>query len=1081
MRIAAFAAGPSVYLHRLTTIGYLWLACLALLSLPGPVDARSSKMTDYINAAGRKLFLSVTSGQIFHGLLTPSILTGTALGDVLHGWSGADRLIGLAGDDTYHVSSKDAVIIEAASGGVDTVVTNAWTSFVLPDHVENLMVRGDNYAIGNELDNIIIGDSGCQTIAGRGGFDVLVGDGGRDTFLFTRGDGADVIADFTAGDSAERDILRVSGFAFYTLSDVVDALEQVGNDSVLRLSATEHVIFRDSQVGDFTAGNFQLQIDRSRLVETFADDFDVFDSSNRPGLTWRTEGAGLPEWESYWTFTVENPVSSIFVNDRFGGNRNGVSWNINPFSVSDGLLSITASHLTPEQSALAWGHQFASGMINTRDSFAQTYGYFEMRAGLPAGQGLWPAFWLLPLDGRWPPEIDVMEMLGHDPALIYATVHTEASGSHTSSGTGTYVGDTSDGSHTYGLLWGPEEIVWYFDETEIFRAPTPADMHQPMYLIANLAVGGDWAGAPAAGSPLGTMTIDYIKAYSFDPANTESRQPDAQETPARVLTGTLANDTFVVANSLTTILERPDGGRDLVKASVDYALGANLENLTLTGTAALTGHGNALANYLTGNVGNNTLFGMAGDDYIDGGAGADTMAGGRGNDIYVVDAYRDRVIELSGEGTDGVNAYVNFTLPNHVENLTLKGIHSLSATGNDLANLLIGNAAGNTLYGLGGDDFLDGGVGADRMFGGAGDDVYVVDNISDLVREMDGEGIDGVRASVSYTLPDLVENLTLTGAANLSGVGNGLANILAGNAGANILMGLGGDDNIFGAAGDDHIDGGAGADRMVGGLGNDVYVVNSARDTIVERGGEGVDGVRSSISYELDIHLENLTLTGTASLSGTGNSSDNFLTGTAGSNVLMGLAGNDYLDGGAGADTMVGGTGNDVYVVDSAGDVVREYAGQGIDGVRSSISQALGDHVENLALTGSADLTGTGTGEANYILGNAGANRLRGLEGNDHLNGGDGDDILIGGGGDDVLIGGSENDLFLFQAFGGNDRIEDMSHGDRIAFDGQPDLAALSMQQQGSHVLLTLNGYGSVLILHAQVDALHLSGGYITL
>ncbi|TIN00881.1 MAG: glycoside hydrolase family 16 protein, partial [Mesorhizobium sp.] len=114
----------------------------------------------------------------------------------------------------------------------------------------------------------------------------------------------------------------------------------------------------------------------------------------------------------------------------------------------------------------------------------QTYGYFEIRADMPETQGAWPAFWLLPADGSWPPELDVIEMFGKDPNKLILTGHSNATGTHTTVGTTAYAADT-EGFHTYGVLWTEDELVWYFDDVEVARAATPADMHDPMYMLVN--------------------------------------------------------------------------------------------------------------------------------------------------------------------------------------------------------------------------------------------------------------------------------------------------------------------------------------------------------------------------------------------------------------------------------------------------------------------------------------------------------------------------------------------------------------------------------------------------------------------
>jgi Ca2+-binding RTX toxin-like protein len=154
------------------------------------------------------------------------------------------------------------------------------------------------------------------------------------------------------------------------------------------------------------------------------------------------------------------------------------------------------------------------------------------------------------------------------------------------------------------------------------------------------------------------------------------------------------------------------------------------------------------------------------------------------------------------------------------------GIDTLLGT--DLADSLLGLAGNDILKALGGNDVLNGGKGADTMYGGAGNDTYVVDSTGDKVIELAGEGIETVKASISYTLAANVENLLLTGSSATNGTGNDLANKVTGNAAANTLSGMGGKDTILGGGGNDTIIGGAGMDTVTGGLGNDIFVFASA-------------------------------------------------------------------------------------------------------------------------------------------------------------------------------------------------------------------------------------------------------------
>ncbi|MDB9412535.1 DUF4347 domain-containing protein, partial [Microcystis aeruginosa] len=265
-------------------------------------------------------------------------------------------------------------------------------------------------------------------------------------------------------------------------------------------------------------------------------------------------------------------------------------------------------------------------------------------------------------------------------------------------------------------------------------------------------------------------------------------------------------------------------------------------------------------------------------------SGTLSFAVGETSKVITVDVQGDTTVELDENFT--------VTLSNPTNGATITTATAIGTINND------------DFIGTSGSDTLAGTSAADAMTGLAGNDTYTVNDAGDLVIEALNQGTDTVQASISYTLTDNVENLTLTGTANLNGTGNNLNNILTGNSGNNILTGL---------AGNDSLDGKAGADTMIGGLGNDTYTVDNTGDIVTENLNEGTDTVQASISYTLTDNVENLTLTGTANLNGTGNNLNNILTGNSGNNILTGLAGNDSLDGKAGADTMIGGLGNDTY------------------------------------------------------------------------------------------------------------------------------------------------------------------------
>ncbi|WP_268256902.1 calcium-binding protein [Pseudomonas sp. CIP-10] len=465
---------------------------------------------------------------------------------------------------------------------------------------------------------------------------------------------------------------------------------------------------------------------------------------------------------------------------------------------------------------------------------------------------------------------------------------------------------------------------------------------------------------------------------------------------ADTMIGGMGNDTYYVDNVNDVVSETSaNGGIDTVISSVTRTLGANQENLILTGTADLNGYGNNLDNKLTGNAAANVL---------NGGAGADTMIGGMGNDTYYVDNVNDVVSETSANGgIDTVISSVTRTLGANQENLILTGTADLNGYGNNLDNKLTGNAAANV---------LNGGAGADTMIGGMGNDTYYVDNVNDVVSETSANGgIDTVISSVTRTLGANQENLILTGTADLNGYGNNLDNKLTGNAAANVL------------------NGGAGADTMIGGMGNDTYYVDNVNDVVSETSANGgIDTVISSVTRTLGANQENLILTGTADLNGYGNNLDNKLTGNAAANVL---------NGGAGADTMIGGMGNDTYYVDNVNDVVSETsANGGIDTVVASVTWTLGSNQENLVLNGGAEVNGYGNHLANKMTGNYADNVLDGGAGDDRIWGGGGNDHLIGGSGKDTLTGGEGSDTFYYKAVSDTgttsqtwDVITDFVHG----------------------------------------------------
>lgn len=467
--------------------------------------------------------------------------------------------------------------------------------------------------------------------------------------------------------------------------------------------------------------------------------------------------------------------------------------------------------------------------------------------------------------------------------------------------------------------------------------------------------------------------------------------------------GGIDDDTYHIKSSWgnISIYENANEGVDTInyQGFLDYTIPDNVENFVSTNNAGLVVTGNGSDNEIIMNIevaslGVDTLIGGAGNDLLDGGLGQDYLYGGSGNDTYIVDESDDTIIELLNEGYDEVKTRVTYTLSDNVEKIVLIGELAINAIGNSSDNELIGNNGSNV---------LNGGIGADTMTGYAGDDTYIVDNTGDVVIEDFSDGTDVVKTSVSYTLPDNVENIQLTGTANIDATGNDLNNILIGNSGNNRL------------------DGNLGSDNMKGYAGDDTYVVDVISDVVVEGVDAGNDTIETTVTLALlAANVENLVLLGTDRIDANGNALNNVLTGNSADNVLNGKAG---------ADKMIGGLGNDTYVIDDTGDVVIELSGGGTDTLQSWVTRSLGINQENLILMGTDAIDGTGNSLSNQLIGNDANNILIGMGGDDLLKGLGGDDTMQGGLGNDIYYVDSLNDTIIELAGQGYDKVYSLVNG----------------------------------------------------
>ncbi|QQE91071.1 VCBS domain-containing protein [Azotobacter chroococcum] len=1001
-------------------------------------------------------------------------LTGNVGNNLLDGAAGADTMAGGVGDDTYVVDNAADAVVESAGEGSDTV--RASLDYRLADQVENLVLTGssDLSATGNTLDNRLAGNSGNNLLDGGVGADIMVGGEGDDTYVVD--DAGDLVV--------EQGEVAVAGFSLMRMASVAAAAAPAGGIDTVRAGIdytltdnVENLILTGSADLNGTGNSLDNTITGNSGIDTLAgrggNDTYIVDSSADAVIENADEGIDLVQSSADYVLSGHVENLTLTGSEHLHGTGNELD-NIITGNSGDNVLDGSAGADTllggagddtyiVDNAADTLVEQANEGVDLAYSSVSYTLAanvenLILTGTGDTSGTGNELGNVVLGNAGH----NRLFGMAGNDTLIDGAGNDLLDGGSGADSmaggvGDDTYVvdnaGDVVSENAGEGIDLVQASVSYTLTENvENLTLTGSSSISGTGNALDNLITGNGGSnvlrGMEGNDSLVGNAGNDTLDGGS----GTDS------------LAGGVGNDTYVVDDAGDQVIESAGQGTDLVQASIDYRLTANVENLTLTGSADLTGTGNELANVITGNgganrldggAGNDSLYGNAGDDQLlggegndllDGGSGADRMLGGAGNDTYGVDDAGDQVIESAGEGTDLVQSSITYQLTDHVENLTLTGSANIDGVGNELANQITGNSGANlldgglgndslyggagtdTLVGDEGDDLLDGGSGADNLAGGVGDDTYVVDNAGDVVSENAGEGIDLVQASVSYTLTENVENLTLTGSSSISGTGNALDNLITGNGGSNVLRSMEGDDTLVGNAGNDTLDGGSGADSLSGGSGNDTYVVDDAGDQVIESVGQGTDLVQASIDYSLTANVENLTLTGSADLTGTGNELANVITGNGGANrldggagndslygnagddQLLGGEGNDLLDGGSGADRMLGGAGNDTYGVDDAGDQVIESAGEGTDLVQSSITYQLTDHVENLTLTGSANIDGVGNELANQITGNSGANLLDGGLGNDSLYGGAGTDTLVGDEGDDLLDGGSGAD-----------------------------------------------------------------------
>lgn len=1004
--------------------------------------------------AGNDALDGGNEADLLYGEDGDDVLNGGNGADTIQGGVGNDTLIGGGdynylsggvGDDTYYVlgGTWNSSVSEQSDEGIDTIISDY--GGVLSDNIENLIINPNraNYSLseqllGNALDNGLVSGNYGATLGGEGGNDTLIGGFGKDKLF--GGDGNDTLDGNWGNDTLDGG----AGNDIYLLKRSHDAIviadydSNAGNVDTIRFDALTQVsdvkVTRDygnlylsfaSMTGRITLQSWfngdSYKIERIEFGDGSV--WNVADMLSRLIVATPSEGA-----DQIYGTEIGDIIHGLSGNDALygmGGNDSiygglgsdtlyGHSGNdVYMFKKDDGVDIVYDEDATPGNSdTVLFDASVAPTDISvTRD---QTHLVLTNSA---SGDRITLANWLSS-DAFKVERVEFANGTVWTVADLFAMLLAGTGGDDDIVGT--------DANDLLQGLGGNDTLLGGSGNDSLLGGAGDD------YLLGES--GNDVYVFNRGGG------VDTIDDYDATAGNLDVIRFDASIAPADVTVTRAMNnalhlkivggmDQIILAqayadsNSRIERVEFNDGtvwtfADLLAKITPESATDGDDEIFGLDVGETL--HGLDGSDFLDGAGGSDLLYGDAGDDWLAGSAGNDTLLGGAGNDNYSFNV---------GNGADVIDN---------------------AASDNDVAidTLFLNVTSANATYNHIGNDLIV------RL--NASDSVTVLnyfatdaDHRIDQIVFSDDTVWDRVALEQHVTIPQPTSgNDALTGSAgndNIHGLGGN--DTISGSGGNDQLFGDAGIDVLYGEAGNDTLDGGAGNDKLYGGVGDDYYVVDSASDAAIENASEGVDVVQSSVTWTLGANIENLILTGTSGLSGTGNALDNVLNGNSGANRLTGNAGNDTLDGRGGVDTMIGGAGNDTYVRDNSKDIITENANEGIDHVKSNLVYTLAANLEALTITGTSAINGTGNSLNNLLIGNGANNALNGQGGNDLLQGGAGNDTLTdtsgnnlfdGGAGTDSVTGGTGRDFIIGGA--GNDTITTSTGVDVVAFnrgDGQ--------------------------------------------
>jgi Ca2+-binding RTX toxin-like protein len=999
-------------------------------------------------------------------------LSGNAGNDSITGGAGNDSLQGGAGDDMLDGGvDSDTVYYDDALGGV-TVNLDLGTATGAGIGTDSLIsiesASGSFYAdtlTGSAADNRLEGLDGNDTLIGGAGNDTLDGGTGKDVAVFS-------------GNYSDYSVVFDSVANQYTVTDSV-----AGRDGVDTLSSIEFVRFADSSLlkvdpaGTYLAtsandpavppGTIILSdigihagdmITLSRTGAFQAGTFG-FTDSNTSMLAVFSGASGMIAPEVFLGF-VSLPQATTQINTDISQDFFVVGAGVTTVKVPVGATSIFFS---PNDSFFSdntdpnGDYGVIVRLLNSATSYAGT----DLIFGTSGDDSL-------------------VAGLGNDTLYGGAGNDTLLG----QEGTDTLIGGAGNDSIDGGAI---VDRINYNDLN--FTSYGSATAGVVINLAGITGDGSTGSGTVTGDASVGTDTlinVDFIQGSNFNDTITGSSALIFEQIEGGagndVLDGGAITDTLNGDNSNRVSYQNATGAGvtvDLLAGTAVGAVSSNVGSDTLVNFNQV--RGSSFDDTLLGSDRTDlteSFEGRGGNDYIDGRGGFDIV---RYNNATAGITANLATGTATGAGV-GTDTLVN------IEGVFGSSFNDILTGGSAANGVTINDGLSEVFRGEAGNDTIDGGQGYDRVdYTSSTSGVVVVLNDTldgsasdglggtDVLRNIEGvrgsdfndvltgsntaafesfegregndtiDGLGGIdRVDYQNSIAGVTVNLTTGIASDGYGGTDTLSNIenvrgsrdfndvITGSSGNNYLQGLGGNDTL---------DGGLGADSMLGGDGSDSYYVDNSNDVVTETNADlntgGADLVYSTISYSLGSNLEYLVLIGTDTITGVGNSADNYIEGNAAAN---------FLDGGLGADTMKGGDGNDTYYVDSIFDVVLETnANQltgGTDNVVSTVSYTLGANLENILLAGSDAITGVGNELNNYIEGNAAVNYLEGGLGSDRLMGGLGADTFVFKTVGDSQVGSNRDVIIDFSSV----------QGDRIDLSGMDANSTLANDQAFSFI-----------------------------